>query len=141
MRRLLTWVAGGLGVAALVRQLLRRQPARPPAEPQPADPADELRAKLEEARGAADDRDEFDAAEGTPLDEVERPPHSEAERPEAEPPETEPPSRASQTSAEAQPSAHEPDDEAERQRSLEERRRRVHDKAQEALGHMRGEDD
>ena len=142
MRRLLTWVAGGLGVAALVRQLLRRQPARPPDKPQPADPADELRAKLEEARGAVDDRDEFDAAEGTPLDEVERPPHSEAERPEAERPETEPPeAEPPQTSAEAPPSAHEPDDEAERQRSLEERRRRVHDKAQEALGHMRGEDD
>ena len=98
MRKLLTWLAGGLGAAALVRQLLRRQPARPPA-PAPADPAEELRAKLEQARDTADDRDEFDAAEGTPVDEVERP------------------------------------------RSLEERRRRVHDKAQEALGEMRGADD
>jgi hypothetical protein len=106
MRRLLTWLAGGLGVAALLRQLLRRQPlppAPPPAEPSTADPAEELRAKLEQARGTADDRDEFDAAEGTPVDTVDAP---------AEPPD-----------------------------SLEERRRRVHDKAQEALGQMRGADD
>ena len=98
MRRPLTWLAGGLGLVALVRQLLRRQPARPPAAPPAPDPAEELRAKLEQARDTPDDRDEFDAAEGTPVDEVE------------------PPS------------------------SLEERRRRVHDKAQEALGEMRGPD-
>ncbi|HWN21354.1 MAG TPA: hypothetical protein VNP93_05240 [Gaiellaceae bacterium] len=109
MRRLLTWLAGGLGVAALLRQLLRRQPLPPPApppatEPSTADPAEELRAKLEQARDTADDRDEFDAAEGTPIDTVEALP--------AEPP-----------------------------NSLEERRRRVHDKAQEALGQMRGADD
>jgi hypothetical protein len=118
MRRLATWVAGGLGVAALLRQLLRRQPLPPPAPasaPAPAappaadpadaaDPAEELRAKLEQARDTADDRDEFDAAEGTPVDTVETLP-------------AEPPS------------------------SLEERRRRVHDKAQEALGQMRGLDD
>lgn len=99
MRRLATWIAGGLGVAALLRQLLRHQPAPPPAAPPAADPAEELRAKLEQARAAPDDRDEFDAAEGTPVDEV------------------------------GQPS------------SLEERRRRVHDKAQEALGEMRQGDD
>lgn len=100
MRRLLTWFAGGVGALALVRQLLQRQrpiPQPPPAEG--ADPADELRARLEQAREAPDDRDEFDAAEGTPVDEVERP------------------------------------------SSLEERRRAVHDKAQEALGHMRDADD
>jgi hypothetical protein len=101
MRRVLTWLAGGLGAAAVVRQLLRRHPApaRPSPGPTTVDPAEELRARLEQARGTADDRDEFDAAEGTPVDEVERP------------------------------------------SSLEERRRRVHDKAQEALGEMRGRDE
>ena len=35
----------------------------------PADPADELRAKLEESRAVADERDEFEAGE-TPVDEA-----------------------------------------------------------------------
>ena len=35
-----------------------------------SDPADELRVRLEQAREAPDDRDEFDAAEGQPVDEV-----------------------------------------------------------------------
>jgi hypothetical protein len=116
MRRLVTWLAGGLGAVALVRELLRRQPvpapgappapSTPPAPtvPPAADPAEELRAKLEQARDTADDRDEFDAAEGTPVDSVDAVP-------------------------------------AEQPSSLEERRRRVHDKAQEALGRMRGVDD
>ena len=76
MRRLLTWIAGGLGIAALVRHLRRQQAHEAPAagsrvglDPAP-DPAAELRRKLAEARGAGDDRDEFDAAEGTPVDEV-----------------------------------------------------------------------
>ena len=60
------------------------------------DPAEELRVRLEQAREATDDRDEFDAAEGQPVDEVERP------------------------------------------RSIEERRREIHDKAQQALGEMHG---
>jgi hypothetical protein len=117
MRRLVTWLAGGLGAVALVRELLRRQPvpasSAPPApaapplptEPPAADPAEELRARLEQARDTADDRDEFDAAEGTPVDTVDAVP---AEQPTS---------------------------------SLEERRRSVHDKAQEALGRMRGVDD
>ena len=110
MRRLVTWLAGGLGAVALVRELLRRQPVpaptgpTPPPAPPAADPAEELRAKLEQARDTADDRDEFDAAEGTPVDAVDAVP-------------------------------------AEQPSSLEERRRRVHDKAQEALGQMRGLDD
>ena len=107
MRRLLTWLAGGLGAAAVVRQLLRRHPVpapTAPTAPPAADPAEELRAKLEQARDTADDRDEFDAAEGTPVDTVDAVP-------------------------------------AERPSSLEERRRKVHDKAQEALGRMRGVDD
>jgi len=100
MRRLLTWLAGGLGAAALGWRLVRQLPRRRhPVEVPTADPADALRAKLEQARATPDDREEFDAAEGIPVDEVEQP------------------------------------------RSLEERRRAVHDKAQEALGHMRQQDD
>lgn len=69
MRRALTWIAGGLGLAALLR--LRRRPAG--SEAPVADPAEELRRRLAEAREAGDDRDEFDAAEGTPVDEAEAP--------------------------------------------------------------------
>ena len=92
MGRLLAGLGGALGLAALWR-FLRRAP-----EPQNAavDPAEELRARLEQARETTDDRDEFDAAEGQPVDEVEAP------------------------------------------RSIEERRRAIHDKAQQALGEMHG---
>jgi hypothetical protein len=102
MGRLLTWLGGALGLAALWRFLKREHDAahQPPAAPLP-DPAAELRAKLEAAREAGDDRDEFDAAEGQTLDAVE--PATA----------TEPPPR-----------------------SLEERRRAIHEKAQEALGEM-----
>jgi hypothetical protein len=107
MGRLLTWLGGALGLAALWRFLKREHEAaqHAPAVPAP-DPAAELRAKLEAAREAGDDRDEFDAAEGQPLDAVE---------PAAA---TDPP-----------------------QRSLEERRRAIHEKAQEALGEMQKPDD
>jgi flagellar biosynthesis/type III secretory pathway M-ring protein FliF/YscJ len=90
MRRVLAGLAGAVGLAAFWR-FLRRTSA-----PQTAgvDPAEELRARLEQAREAADDRDDFDAAEGQPVDEVEQP------------------------------------------RSIEERRRAVHEKAQQALGEM-----
>jgi hypothetical protein len=98
MRRILAWIAGGLGVAALVRALRRRQPVPPETAPLP-DPAAELREKLAQARGTADDRDEFDAAEGVAVDEV------------------------------GQPS------------SLDERRRAVHEQAQQTLGQMRADDD
>jgi hypothetical protein len=100
MRRLLTGLAGALGVAALLRALRRRETPAPAAEP---DPAAELRAKLAQARDTPDDRDEFDAAEGVPVDEAVAPP-----------PET---------------------------RSIEERRRAIHEKAEEALGHMRTDSD
>jgi len=76
MRRALTWLAGGLGLAALLR--LRRKPAAVQAPA--ADPAEELRRRLAEAREAGDDRDEFDAAEGTPVDEVDAPKLSLEER-------------------------------------------------------------
>jgi hypothetical protein len=69
MRRGLTWLAGALGLAALLRLRRRRENVPAPA----SDPAAELRAKLAEARGAADDRDDFDAAEGVPVDEAEAP--------------------------------------------------------------------
>jgi hypothetical protein len=105
MGRLLTGLGGALGLAWLVR-FLRREHAAP--QPPPPDPAEELRAKLEQAREAADDRDEFDSAEGQPVDEVERPPVT------SEPPVAE----------------------EERTLSLDERRRAVHEKAQQALGEM-----
>ncbi|MBA2332623.1 MAG: hypothetical protein H0V94_07545 [Actinobacteria bacterium] len=76
MRRALAWIAGGLGIAALLR--LRRRPDS--LEAPTVNPAAELRRKLAEAREAGDDRDEFDAAEGTPLDEVEAPKASLEER-------------------------------------------------------------
>jgi len=89
-------VAGGFGAAAVLR-LVRRRRALDGAHGAAAaeDPAGELRRRLDEAREAADDRDEFDAAEGVPLDQVEPP------------------------------------------ASVEERRRSVHERAQEALDEMR----
>jgi hypothetical protein len=92
MGRLLAGLGGAFGLAALWRFLRRT----PDPETTGVDPAEELRARLEQAREAADDRDEFDASEGQPVDEVERP------------------------------------------RSIEERRRAIHDKAQQALGEMHG---
>ena len=106
MGRLLTGVAGALGLAWLWRRLHREQATR---EAPPHDPAEELREKLAQAREATDDRDEFDASEGQPVDEIERPP------PAAEP--------------EAAP-------DTEASVSLDERRRAIHEKAQQALGEM-----
>jgi hypothetical protein len=63
VKRLYAWLAGLAGGAAVYRAF-RRQP--PVAEP---DPADELKARLAEARAAGDDRDEFEAGE-TPVDEA-----------------------------------------------------------------------
>jgi len=91
MRRGLAWLAGAFGLAAAWR--FKRRAAEALRRPE-SDPADELRARLEEAREAPDDRDEFDAAEGQPVDEV----------------------------GEA--------------RSIEERRRAIHEQAQRALGEM-----
>jgi len=107
VRRLLTGIAGGFGIAGVWRLLGRRRPVvkqpggeLPGAELPAADPAEELRHKLAEARGSGDDRDEFDAAEGTPVDEAEAP-------------------------APGRPGP------------LDKRRRAVHEQAQEALGRMR----
>ena len=121
MARLSTWLAGALGIAALWR-LLKREHDDRQRLPEPApDPAAELRARLDAARETEDDRDEFDAAEGQPVDEVERSPEPvavEAEAGEAE-------------LAEAAPVE---------TRSLDERRRAIHEKAQQALGDMRPAD-
>jgi hypothetical protein len=70
VKRLTAWLAGALGSAAVYRAL-KRQPASAPLGTDPADPnpADELKAKLAEARAAGDDRAEFEAGE-TPVDEV-----------------------------------------------------------------------
>jgi hypothetical protein len=68
MRRLYAWLAGFVGGAAVYRAF-RRAP-RPHPEPEHgADPADELKAKLAEARAAGDDRETFEAGE-TPVDEA-----------------------------------------------------------------------
>ena len=99
MKRLLTGFAAAFGISAVVR-LLRRRGEPPPHDHPPAgDPAEELRRRLAEARAAPDDRQEWEAAEGQPLD-----------------------------------AAGEP-------RSLEERRRAVHDQAREVLGEMRRDED
>jgi hypothetical protein len=89
MGRGLAWIGGALGLAALARALRKRQqqPAQPAVEPPAADPAEELRAALDETR-AVDDAAGEQADEGEPA-------------------------------------------------SLEERRRQVHERAQEALDAMR----
>ena len=99
MKRGLAWLAGALGLAALLR-LRRRSSAT--FERRDSDPADELRARLEQAREAPDDRDAFDASEGQPVNEVGQP--------------------------------------VEQPRSIEERRRAIHEQAQRALGEMRDPD-
>ena len=98
MKRLLTGIGGALGLAALVR-LVRGRRSAPADTGAVPEPAEELRRKLAEAREAAEDRDEFDASEGQPVDEVDEP------------------------------------------RSIEERRRAIHERAQEALDEMRRLDD
>ncbi len=67
MRRLFAWVAGAAGGLAAYRALKGRR-----AEPEPAHDgrAEELKARLAQARDAVDDRDEFEAGEVT-VDEAE----------------------------------------------------------------------
>lgn len=106
MGRLLTGLGGALGLAWLWRRLHREQATQ---EAPRHDPAEELRERLAQAREAADDRDEFDASEGQPVDEIERTPVS---------------------------AEHEAVPEPEASVSLDERRRAIHEKAQQALGEM-----
>jgi len=101
VRRGLAWLGGALGLAAVWR--LKRRAAGAFERPQ-SDPADELRARLEQARDAPDDRDEYDAAEGQPVNEVGQ-------------------------------------ESIGQSLSIEERRRAIHEKAQEALGDMRRPDE
>ena len=78
MGRLLTGLGGALGLAWLWRFLTRERLQHAGAETRPRR---ELREKLAQATEAADDRDEFDASEGQPVDEIERtPPAAEPER-------------------------------------------------------------
>ena len=56
MRKLVGWIAGLVGIAALARVLARRRGPRalpPAASATTPDPADELRRKLSETRAAA----------------------------------------------------------------------------------------
>ena len=99
MKRGLAWLGGALGLAALWR--LKRRATTAFERPQ-ADPAAELRARLEQARDVPDDRDEYDAAEGQAIDTV--------------------------------------GGEVGEGRSIEERRRAIHEQAQQALGEMRRPD-
>ena len=66
MRAPRAFLAGGAAIARAFFRFLRRTPAPPPVEDTHAE---ELRAKLAEARAVVDDRDEFDSAE-TPVDEA-----------------------------------------------------------------------
>ena len=77
MQGRLALLVGGAVVAgaAAYRALTRRPPA--PAAPEPH--VEALKTKLAEARVAADDRDEFEAAE-TPIDQAESVPAEIAER-------------------------------------------------------------
>ena len=65
MRRLYTWLAGVAGGAAVYRMFR----SRPAGVVEPDARADELRAKLAEAREAGDDRESFEAGE-TPVDQA-----------------------------------------------------------------------
>lgn len=95
MKRRLAWLGGVLGLAAIWRW--KRRAAAAFERPE-SDPADDLRARLEQARETPDDRDEFDAAEGQPIDQAGEP------------------------------------------RSIEERRRAIHEQAQRAIGEMQPPD-
>jgi hypothetical protein len=73
MRRLYTWLAGVVGGAAVYRAFRRHSgPVHGPIHDRAHEPdarADELRAKLAQAREAGDDRESFEAGE-TPVDQV-----------------------------------------------------------------------
>jgi hypothetical protein len=66
VRRLVAWIAGGVGGFAAYRLLTRRREVAPSAGPDPR--ASELRAKLDESRALVDERDEFESGETTVAD-------------------------------------------------------------------------
>ena len=66
VKRALAGFGGAVGGVALVRLLRRR---RAPTRAVERDPADALRAKLDESRTVAVDREEFESGE-TPVDEA-----------------------------------------------------------------------
>ena len=69
MKRLLAWVAGAVGGLAAYRALKGKRPQPDVA----ADTrAEELKARLQEARAAPDDRDAFESGE-VPVDQAEPP--------------------------------------------------------------------
>ena len=65
MIRRFTWLGGGVGALGAWRWLRRKPKPAPPAE----DPAESLRAKLEESRALVDERDSFEEGE-TPVDQA-----------------------------------------------------------------------
>ena len=67
MKRLTAWLAGAAGGLAAYRALKRK---RPQAELADDARAVELKAKLDEARAVADDRDAFESGE-VPVDDAE----------------------------------------------------------------------
>jgi hypothetical protein len=70
LKRLLAWVAGAVGGLAAYRALKGKRPQPDTA----ADTrAEELKARLQEARAAPDDRDAFESGE-VPVDQTEPPP-------------------------------------------------------------------
>jgi hypothetical protein len=74
MRRLYTWLAGVVGGAAAYRAFRRHSGS----VVEPDARADELRAKLAQAREAGDDRESFEAGE-TPVDQADVTPAEELE--------------------------------------------------------------
>jgi hypothetical protein len=69
MRRLYTWLAGVVGGAAVYRAFRRHSGSVHSPVREPDARADELRAKLAQAREAGDDRESFEVGE-TPVDQV-----------------------------------------------------------------------
>ena len=69
----MTWLAGAVGLAALLRYLSRRRAAAPVSPPPPAppddDPADELRRKLADQRVDEETGEPVEAAETVDLEE------------------------------------------------------------------------
>ena len=87
MRGRFAWLLAGVGIAAAASRFLRGRPvatsAAPatPTSPEPeADPrADELRRRIDDARGLEEERDSFEEAE-TPVDRAVAPEDAEAGR-------------------------------------------------------------